>query len=522
MMPSVDAIAEFMTLTSNSSADFGIGSGGVINMVLKSGTRDYHGTAYEFFRNDALDANAYFANLNGSPKPKLRYNIFGFNFGGPVTIPKLYNKDRNKTFFFVNQEWRKIVQGSQIFANAIPQDQRNGDFSGLSSVVKVPNTGDPAQNARFSALGLTPGQPFPGNKIPDSLIDQNAKLFLGSGAFPLPNASGNNYSGSLGVPVNVPETIVRIDHYLTSKINIMGHLIHDGTEQTTATTLWSGSTYPTLGTSFRNPSWSAVVKMTQTISPTLLNEVSYNYNGNKINLDPVGVFAKPSGWSAKEFFPSNSLDRMPTIGIGGAYGVTFDSASWPWFNQAKDHQFRDDVSWSRGGHNWKFGGQYMRYMKDQDIFGNTQGNYNFDGTFTGNAVADLLLGYAKSYNELALQDRGLWRNNTISLYGGDNWRVNRKLTLNLALRWRSSPTCSRRTTGCRTSTRTSTIRLKGRYSTRTAASTRRVPDSVPFRVSRCPTFRLYERHWPGGAEWDSDRTRQELLQLGWPAPRLCI
>jgi hypothetical protein len=439
MMPSVDALSEFTTLTSSASADFGIGSGGTINMILKSGTRDLHGSAYELFRNDALDANNYFANLNGSPKPELRYNVFGFNFGGPVIIPKIYNTARQKTFFFVNQEWRKIVQGSQVFANAIPQAQRGGDFSALSTPVNVPNTGDPNQNARFAALGLTPGQPFPGNKIPSSLIDPNATLFFNSGAFPLPNAPNNNFSGSRGAPTDVPETIVRIDHYLTSKINIMGHFIHDGTNQQTNTTLWSGSTYPTLWTNFRNPSWSAVVKMTHTISPTLLNEISYNFNGNQIYLDPVGTFAKPSGWSVKEFFPSNADNRMPTIGFGGAYGISYDPAAWPWFNQAFDHQFRDDASWTRGSHAFKFGGQYMRYRKDQDIFGNTQGNYNFDGTFTGNAVADFLLGYAKSYNELALQDRGLWRTNTFSFYGGDSWRASRRLTVNLAFRWEIIP-----------------------------------------------------------------------------------
>ena len=124
VMPSVDALAEFKTYTANSSADFGIGSGGTMNMALKSGTRSFHGSAYEYFRNDAMDANNYFANLNGSPKPELRYNIFGFNIGGPVFIPKLYNTDKSKTFFFVNKEWRKIVQGNQVFAPAIPQSER--------------------------------------------------------------------------------------------------------------------------------------------------------------------------------------------------------------------------------------------------------------------------------------------------------------------------------------------------------------------------------------------------------------
>ena len=447
MMPSVDAISEFTTLTSNSSADFGLGSGGTINMVIKSGTRDYHGTLYELFRNDDMDANTFFANAAGrnasgglnSPKPELRQNVYGFNLGGPLWIPKLYNRDKDKTFFFWNEEWRKFVLGSTITATAIPAAQRTGDFSGLNTPILVPNTGDAAQNARFEALGLTPGQPFPGNKIPASLIDPNATLFFSTGAFPQPNFGTNRYSGSLGVPTNVPESIVRIDHYFSSKLALMGHFIHDGTDQHLATTLWSGSTYPTLGTDFKNPSWSAVVKLTQTISPTLLNETSYNMNGNKIYLTPVGIFAKPSGWSTQPLFGNDVLNRMPTINLQGSYGITYDNGSWPWTNAAFDHQVRDDLSWIHGAHNFKFGGQYMRYAKNQEIFGNTQGNYTFDGSFTGNALADFLLGYAKSYNELDIQDKGYWRNNSFSFYAGDNWRVSKRLTLNLALRWEFLP-----------------------------------------------------------------------------------
>ena len=434
VMPSVDAMAEFKTLTANSSADFGIGSGGQMNMALKSGAKDFHGSAYEYFRNDAMDANNYFANLNGSQKPELRYNIFGFNVGGPVFIPKVYNRDKNRTFFFVNQEWRKIVQGNQIFAAAVPQAQRDGDFSALGTNILVPKTGDPAQQARFAAFGLTPGSPFPGNRIPAALIDPNATLFFNTGAMPLPNASGNNFSGSRGVPTDVPETILKIDHYFTSKLSIMGHYIHDGTEYQTATSLWSNSTYPTLGTNFKNPSWSAVVKLTYLISPTLVNEVAYNFNGNTITLTPVGIYAKPAGWNAQEFFPTNADNRLPTISLGGSYGVHYDPASWPWYNAAADNQVRDDLSWTKGSHSFKFGGQFMRYHKNQDIFGNTQGNYTFDGSFTGNAVADMLLGYTKTYSELELEDRGHWRTTTASLYATDNWRVTSRLTLNLALR----------------------------------------------------------------------------------------
>ena len=438
MMPSVDAIDEFKTLTSNAPGDFGIGSGGTLNMAIKSGTHDYHGSVYEFFRNNALDANNYFANLAGVAAPELRYNIYGWNLGGPVWIPKLYNKDRKKTFFFWNQEWRKFVLGTQVYAQAIPQSQRNGDFSGLSTIT-VPNTSDPAQNAKFAAAGVTPGQPFPGNKIPASLIDPNAALFLASGAMPLPNAPNNFFSGSKGVPTTVPEVILRFDHYFTDKLSLFGHYIHDNTDQEVATSLWSGDTYPTIGTNFKNPSWSGVAHLTYTISPTLLNEIAFNFNGNWIDLTPIGIYQKPSGWSATQLFNNNILNRLPTVQIQGSYGVNYDPASWPWRNAAFDKQLRDDVSWTRGQHNLHFGGQFMRYAKNQDIFGDTQGNYTFNGSFTGNAVADLLLGYSNSYNELDLEDRTHTRTSTGSFYFTDNWRVSNRLTLNLGARWEIVP-----------------------------------------------------------------------------------
>jgi len=444
VMPSMDAIAEFKVLTSNAGADFGLGSGGTVSMALKSGTRDFHGTLWEFVRNDAFDANNFFANSSGTPKPELRYNTYGWNLGGPVFIPGKYNTAKTKTFFFFSQEWRKIVQGTQVFANAVPDALRNGDFSsylqdGGFGEIKVPNTNDPAKLAQLAAAGLTPGAPFPGNKIPDSLTDPNAKALLATGAFPLPNAPGNHFSGAPGVPINVREEILRMDHQITDKISVMGHFIDDAILQDTPTTLWSGDTYPTIGTQFKNPSYSAVVHMTYTINPTLLNELAYNYNGNRIILSPTGIFKKPSGFGVKEFFGSNAQDRMPSVFLSKHYNVGYDPAFEPWHNAADDNQLRDDLSWTKGNHNLKFGGQFMRYRKNQDVFGNTQGSYTFDGTVSGDDFPDFLLGFAKSYNELAIQDRGHWRTTTIAGYVTDNWRFNKRLTVNLALRWEGIP-----------------------------------------------------------------------------------
>ncbi|HXE13271.1 MAG TPA: TonB-dependent receptor [Bryobacteraceae bacterium] len=422
-MPSPDAIAEFKALTSNFDPEYGQGSGGIMTMVIKSGTKDFHGGAWEFVRNDDFDANNYFANRNGTPKPKLRYNTFGYNLGGPIFIPRVYNKDRSRTFFFWNQEWRKIVQGTQTSQNpAFPQSFRNGDFSSLSTQLKNPA-----------------GGVYAGNIIPASDLDPNALAFLSTGAFPLPNASGNNYAAAPAVPTNVREEILKIDHRITDKITLMGSFIDDLTNQSVATTLWSGDTYPTIGTSIKSPSYAAVLHMTYTISPTVVNELAYNYNGNRIILNPTGIFKKPAGWNVPEFFSDNNDARLPVIQIGGNYGVNYDTGSWPWYNSFDSQQVRDDVSITRGNHNLKFGVSFMRTRKNQDIFGQTQGVFNFNGNVTGDAFADFLTGYANTYNELAIQDNVHIRNTTLGGYFADNWRATSRLTLNLGVRWEGVP-----------------------------------------------------------------------------------
>jgi len=271
------------------------------------------------------------------------------------------------------------------------------------------------------------------------LIDPNAALFLASGAMPLPNAPNNFYSGAPGAPTQVPEVVLRFDHYFTDKISLFGHYIHDNTDQEFATSLWSSDTYPTIGTNFKNPSWSGVAHLTYTISPTLLNEAAFNFNGNWIDLTPTGIYQKPAGYNATQLFNNNDDNRLPTVSIGGTYGVNYDPASWPWRNAAFDKQVRDDVSWTKGQHNLKFGGQFMRYSKNQDLFGDTQGDYTFSGIYTGNAVADFLLGYAANYSELDLEDRTHTRTSTGSFYVNDNWRVSHRLTVILGARWEIVP-----------------------------------------------------------------------------------
>ncbi|MEO8663129.1 MAG: TonB-dependent receptor, partial [Bryobacteraceae bacterium] len=438
VMPSVDAIAEFRVLTSNYSAEYGLSSAATMTMVVKGGGKDLHASAWEFVRNDKLDANNYFFNRAGNKPPKLRFNTYGFNAGGPVVLPH-YNKNRDKTFFFYNMEWRKLIQGG-VVNQTVPLASTYGGAFPSSTTMHVPLADQLSANqlAKFTSLGLVPGQAFPNNTIPATLLDANAQTLLKAGIFPTPN-NGAQFVGGANQPTNVREEIVRIDHRFSDKFGIFGHYISEQISQTYGTSLWSGSNVPTVGTIFGNPSYHGVLRATYSISPTLLNETAFNFNGNQINIAPTGLFQRPSSLSIPELFTGNNLTRIPSVSLGGSTGTNYDISSWPWNNKADDYQIRDDVSWTKGSHQFKFGGSWALYKKVQDLFGNTQGNFNFNGKYTGNDFADFLLGLSNTYTELAVQDHGNWNNQSWALYVQDNWRVNSRLTLNLGLRWDGVP-----------------------------------------------------------------------------------
>jgi Carboxypeptidase regulatory-like domain len=460
--PSVDAIAEFRQLTSNYSADYGLSSAGTMTLVLKSGTKQIHASAWEFNRNDAYDAR-YYTNRAPNKVSELRQNQFGFNVGGPVTLGKLYNPDRNKTFFFYNMEWRKYINGGNLQQLEPDKNTYGGDFSNALPNIQIPNapdfsaTGNVDPSVLFkncggtnpNPTGILPGKPFPGNKIPTCMLSPNAQALLNAGGnyggiFPAPtgvDGSGNPvFFGGNNAPTDLKEEIVRIDHNFNSKFSVFGHFVAEQVSQNFGTTLWAWANQPTVGTSFGNPSYSGVIHTTYAISPTLLNEVAFNYNGNRINIVPTGLFNAPSDFTFNRLFTGpNNENRIPAIQLSGHLGAVYEVASWPWHNKADDYQIRDDLSWTKGSHQMKMGFSWALYKKVQDLFGDTQGVFNFNGNYTGSDFGDFLLGLGNSYNELGVQDHGFWNNVSPAAYFQDNWRVNKRLTLNLGLRWDGIP-----------------------------------------------------------------------------------
>jgi hypothetical protein len=461
-LPSQDAIAQFQTLDSNYSPDYGVGSGGTILMVLKSGTHDFHGELYEFNRNTDYDAADYFS----KSVSEFKLNEPGGNIGGPLWIPHVYNANRNRTFFFWNEEWRKLVQGSApLVANTIPAS--NFPTAGQSLAYTpfneaatntvcnagiqgpcVPKTTDPAKLALYAADGLTPGNAFPGNVIPANLLDPNAVLEVNSGTFPKPNLGTNQYIASIPAPENIREDVVRIDHAINSKYQLMGHYLHDAMTKTFFPPLWGpGGDYPTVGTAMTNPSYTAVIKLTQTYTPNLLNETAFLYGGNKITLTPIagagGSFKLPSGWTATSFFPvsDNAGQDMPEIDLQGSpLNTTWTESYYPWKNGYEGFDYRDDLSWTKGRHQFKFGFSWLHDYKNQQLQANTQGTAAFNASaFSADSYINFLLGDASSFTQLQFLAGKHWVNNNYGFYGNDDWHVTPRLTLNLGLRFDGLP-----------------------------------------------------------------------------------
>ncbi len=446
-LPSVDSLAEFQTLDSNYGPDYGIGSGGTIAMVIKSGTRQYHGSLWEFNRNEDYQANNYFLNLAGKPRPEFRLNIPGGNFGGPIG---------KKTFFFVNEEWRRQIQGSPpSISNTIAAANFPTLGQPLTYVVPsgdkappiVPQTTDPAKLALYTADGLTAGSPFPGNVIPANLIDQNSVRELNANTFPHPNFGTSQYIASIPQITNAREDVVRIDHNINSKFQLMGHYLHDAVSVGFFPPLWGNSTYPTVGTQMLNPSWSSTIKLTQTYSASLLNETSFLFSGNTIHLSPVAgagsSFAQPSGWTATSLFPLafNQGSRMPEIDLRGTpLNSTWSSSYFPWKNSYFGYETRDDLSWSHGRHQFKFGLSWLHDPKNQQLQANTQGTATFsNSSFSGDGYVNFLLGDADSFQQLQFLAGKHWVNNNYGAYVNDNWHITQQLTLNLGLRYDGLP-----------------------------------------------------------------------------------
>jgi hypothetical protein len=496
VMPSMDAIAEFQVLASNYPPDYGIASGATFSLALKSGTQQFHGEGWEFFRNDDLDANDFFNKYQRSspsaytPVPKLRQNIFGADLGGPLFIPHVFNSSRRKTFFFYNQEWRRVIETSNPETSAtMPNADRPVAGTNLqyvapayapNQVIYVPTVAqvpDPAFAAKLAAAGLssyragnsyaadpncpqptasnpspTCGFPFPNQIVPASLFDPNGQLYLGSKASLLPyaNVQGDKATTEIATPTTVTEEIVRIDHEINDKWKLLGHYLHDSqaTGDAGADLSWNWTTYNTISSVESNPSNSAAIKLTGELSPDVLIEASMNYDGNVINITNSSNTLQPAGWTSNTFFVNSGSNQQSGVNWGGnGTGGSVATGYGAWHNAAQDYEPRVDLSFTRGKHAMKFGFSYNRYTKNQQLQADAAGDYGFGqnqtGTGTGGNGGDpyisQLLGLSSGYSQPQSMAIRHYVNNTTSGYINDNWKTTPRLSLQIGLRYDALP-----------------------------------------------------------------------------------
>jgi hypothetical protein len=463
IQPSQDAIAQVETLSSNYPPDYGISSGATISMGLKSGGQKFHGELWEFNRNTDFNANTYFNKQSGSARAKLNYNIYGGNFSGPVEIPGLYNTHKDKTFFFWNEEWRRLIQGNNASSNNAlnPADlpvagkdlaYKAPAFAPGTNLL-IPYVGDPAYNAKLTALGLkscapaavgtpasTPSCYFPNNVVPNALFDANALAYLGTGVIPTANLANGQVISQASVPIDVRDDVVRIDHKLNDKWQILFHYLHDRVSQGSPSTMvgWAGATYSTVTSTFSNPSSSAALKVAGQIKPNLLLEASFNYDGNVIDIVNSSNGNRPSTFTSSKFFKNGSTS-LPGLSLGAPYNTSEKFGSAPWHNAANDYEPKVDLSYTLGKHAMKFGASYNRYIKDQKLFLDAEGDYSISNPLTGDSAVDFILGLASSYSESQAAPIRNYVNETPSLYAYDTWQVTPRISLQLGFRYDGLP-----------------------------------------------------------------------------------
>jgi hypothetical protein len=430
--PNVEAIAEFKVLTSNYGAQYGRNGSGTIEVETKSGTQSFHGSAFEYLRNDFFNANEFFNNASGIARPPYKKHDFGYTVGGPVYIPNHYNSDKKKTFFFWSEEWRREKNPATITPINVPSDaERSGDFTAVcaASPADCPNTG-PNPVANIAAVPISAaGQALL------ALIPHATPGFT-LGGFPA-------FEQTVSTPTTWREELVRIDHNINDNYRLTFRYIHDSWSTIVPNPLWGNGTssFENIQTNFVGPGTSFVARLNANITPTLLNEFVASYTADHIFLNALNnPPALPAGAMGAIF--SNGLGgKLPSIQLNGNAaiygGLGQDTGYFPWNNANPTYTYRDNLTKILGTHTFQMGAYVAFAQKNEDNSPNVQGILTFDassGVSTGNALADMFEGNVASYKQWSAILKYYDRYKIVEPYFNDDWRVTKRLTLNLGLR----------------------------------------------------------------------------------------
>jgi hypothetical protein len=429
----VDAIQEFNEITLTAPAEFGNYMGGIVSVTTKSGTNQYHGSAYEFFRNDKLNANSWTNNFENAARSSTRWNEFGGSAGGPIK--------KDKLFFFADYQGSRLDTPTSISTTTLfTSAERTGDFSALLTQAK------PVQLYNPYSLDSSGNRiAFPNNQIPTSLFNSSAAKILSSSFYPQPTLPGllNNYQYGVRSYINGDQGDLKIDWNKSEKDHLFARYSESAFTNPTI------RNYPLAYNSFANyPSHTGVLDWTRTISPSLVNEarvgVNYVFLNSGSSSNGVNGFAQTVGIQdvPSAFLPSLSLSggNVSSFGTSDVYQL---------FATATIH-YEDTMILTKGNHTMHYGFQGYRYRMDVFYSGNNgrAGTILFNGYYTthtlasgassangGIAEADLLLGLPDEIQGGV--NGGTWgqRANSLAGFFQDDWRATKNLTFNLGLRY---------------------------------------------------------------------------------------
>jgi hypothetical protein len=411
-LPTVDALQEFRVLTDSYSAEYGRASGGVVLAVTKSGSNQFHGSAWEFLRNDAFDAANAFTPA-GTRKPMLRQDQFGGDMGGPVMLPKYSGKDRS--FFFVSYEGLRIHQDELTVGYTPIAAVRSGDISTLQGNINSA-TGQP-----FPIIDPNTGLPFPNNQIPSSELDAFAQNVMKLYA-PLPNAPDNALDLTQPTPSTGNQVVVKLDQAIGNKDRVWGRYF------------WikdiglAPQAYPAFQDPLTGRFMSYAVNETHTFNPTLLNEfeVSYSRPQGLYGPEHLGQSAISLGSNANEQAP---YPQVPVSTVDGwfSFGTDWDTDEPSYFRQ-----FDDKLSWIKGKHSFRVGYMIM-YATNSDLAHPPIG-FTFDGAYSNNPLVDFLVGRPVNLSIVTtILDDGTMKQ--YQPFFQDDFKVTSRLTLNYGLRY---------------------------------------------------------------------------------------
>jgi hypothetical protein len=461
IFPGADSVQEFKVITNNYGAEYGRAAGGVFNVVTKSGTNQFHGSVYEFLRNDALNANEFFANRARQEKPPFRYNQFGFAIGGPISFPKKVfgplggYEGKNRTFFFTNYEGVRQRQAVTFAGNVPTALEREGDFSqtrnaaGQLITIYNPLTTrpNPAQPGTFIR------DPFLNNKIPAGMIDPVAKSMLQF--VPLPNTTGaNNFTTPSSQRIDKDIFTVKIDHQISEKQRLSGRYSYDDSP-------WLRPViYGNIGSPSNGPQIfgrkGVVLDDTYTFSPSLLGSFKYSFNrliNTRLPLSfgyDLTQLGFPASFASAVQFPS-----IPVINVAGltnsstipnvGSGLLLGASDYIRFG-LDTHTWAGSLTKSAGSHTFKWGGEFRLIRNNQTQRGDAANTFAFTSAFTqgpnpavasavaGNATASFMVGTPNT-GQISLIPSVALQNTTWALFVQDDFKVTPKLTVNLGVRY---------------------------------------------------------------------------------------